>query len=371
MNSIVYDSDDLQVIYAPGTSDYLLITFSALNDEVDGQSFWGKRFVESNSIATIGIVARRIHGWPAAGIDAVVEAAAPILSNYHEIITFGTSMGAYAALKHSRRLGASIAIAFAPFYGAHADDIGQEESRRLGYVASDMRGGGAICADDLCGRTIVFYDPYFVEENKHAALIRRVSAGIHMIPAPNTQHFPVALFAKSEVRIALIALARRGEIEKVRELTRAQRKLSPIRVIAIVEKIAETDPKFARHLLKEYSGRLFAQQSAFFEDQGAAEFKKAIPKFALRISDVARRVGELDLAVNCAHLVVGLTPKSLAGYERLVAAMTEAGRLEEARAVVAQAGAAGHDRYKLASLLSEPKSDRRTAVVSTAPLARP
>jgi len=368
MNSIVYDSDDLQVIYAPGTSDYLLITFSALNDVVDGQSFWGKRFVESNGIATIGIVARKVHGWPTDEIEATIKAAAPILSRYDEIITFGTSMGAYGALKHSRRLGARIAIAFAPFYGAHPSDIGQAESRRLGYLEADMRGGDAIGAEDLCARAIVFYDPYFVEENKHAALIRQVSPAIHMIPAPNTQHFPVALFAKSEVRLALIAFARAGSIENICELTRAQRKLSPVRVTAIVEKIAETDPKFARHLLKEYSGRLFSQQSSFAGDQGYAEFKKAVPKFALRISDVARRVGELDLAVTCAQVAVTLLPESPAGYERLIMGMIEADRVEEARAIVAQAAAAGLDVSTLEPLLAMPKGGWPIAVATPATL---
>lgn len=335
--NLVFDSAELQVIHSGGSSEFLLITFSAVNDLADGENFWGRNFSQQYGIDTLGFVAKRINFFPKRDVINAIERLGSFLTPGRRVMTFGTSMGGYGALKHASRLRAECALAFSPLYSVMAEDIAHFETRRLGMEQTEISGGDAIQVDDLASRNFVFFDPYSSDDNGHAQLIARLSPRVILMPAANTQHFPIALFAKSEPRRQLLDLALKGDAAAIRDLAHKQRRLSPIRVFTLIQRLAHLDPDVARRMLRHYSAQLFSQSSPSSSDVGQAEFNRVGFKFAARLGDIASELEEHGLAVRCAEMAVMLAPTQNAPHECLVRVLLRAGRSAEARAAASRA----------------------------------
>lgn len=90
---ILHSNDDVHVVYQPGRSDFLLVTFSPLHSIPDGLVFWGDRFAAKNDIASIGFIAKKENWYPREGMLKAILNCKNILERYDEIITYGSSMG--------------------------------------------------------------------------------------------------------------------------------------------------------------------------------------------------------------------------------------------------------------------------------------
>ena len=121
-SSVLYDDDDLQIVCLEGRGpDILVITFSSLGmfkpggmTLADGHVFWGRQFIEKSGMSAIGFVAKRPHWFMTQGMLGAINAAKVITARYRHVVSYGSSMGGFAALKHSLALGCTSAIACGP-----------------------------------------------------------------------------------------------------------------------------------------------------------------------------------------------------------------------------------------------------------------
>src|SRR5262245_10592010 len=107
---LLYDSENLQIVYRAGPAPVLLCTFSSLGmfsgDKAlaDGQNFWGRTLAEKNDTAALGFVAKKRNWFCNADMAEACTAAQSVMGNYEKVVSYGSSMGGYGALRWGKIL---------------------------------------------------------------------------------------------------------------------------------------------------------------------------------------------------------------------------------------------------------------------------
>jgi len=200
--SIVFSSDALEVHHSEGASDYLLITFNNFADLANGKTFWGQKFIQAADIACLSFMAKERSWFPEESMVEAMVAVAEILANYSTIIAYGNSMGAYAVLKYSARLGVTHALAFNPQFSIKPGVV-KSDQRFISYYQPSIHGDMEIDAGDLVPLSYVIYDPRREDDNEHAELIAQ-HAGVSLVPVRFSDHVSVWVIGGTERAASLI-----------------------------------------------------------------------------------------------------------------------------------------------------------------------
>lgn len=169
---IVYDDARLRVIFNPGQSRHLLITFGDAEILADRENFAADAIVRKGNLAALGFMAKAANWYPAGSIAAACREIAPILKAFSTRLLYGSSMGGYAAIKYSRRLGATHVVAYSPQWSIDPLECGDNPSGFEGYFTSSMA-GMSIRPVDILGEIYVFFDPAVSADAFHARMIQR------------------------------------------------------------------------------------------------------------------------------------------------------------------------------------------------------
>ncbi|MCQ4158996.1 hypothetical protein NON00_03540 [Roseomonas sp. GC11] len=182
---IFAETDRLAALELPRASRNAIVTFAPRQD---GKVLWGHSFLRRFDAAIYGVADVTNTWFPAEDMALLLPALREKLAGYERVILYGFSMGAYAALKYSRALGASTVLAFAPQYSITPEDAGHFDRRRPRlFYRPDLHAGMRLQAGDLGGEALVFYDPLFREDAQHVALISRCGP-LRRVLMPFTNH---------------------------------------------------------------------------------------------------------------------------------------------------------------------------------------
>jgi hypothetical protein len=172
--SILYQSDLCEVVYHPGRSKFTLITFGNRMMRPDnGTVFWGKTLVEKLDIDCIGFVAKGPSWFPAIDVSTAINCIGQQLHKRRSI-SYGYSMGAYAALKYGWRLGVEFSLSVGPQFSINPDDVPLDDRYRDHFVP-ELHKDMAISPADQVGsrhRSYVVYDPGYEKDRYNIELIR-------------------------------------------------------------------------------------------------------------------------------------------------------------------------------------------------------
>src|SRR5271165_1363976 len=124
---IIFESDRLRVVYQPADSDLLVFSFNGRDYTERGHAFFGDKFFSGRGIAAVGIVDNRQSWYPAAAMAGAVQAIQSVIpaGAYASRLTYGVSMGGFAALKYARALAANAVMAFGPQWSIDPDLVGK------------------------------------------------------------------------------------------------------------------------------------------------------------------------------------------------------------------------------------------------------
>ena len=111
---LAYDDADIRVVFQPGGSDFLLVTFGDALTLANGLCFAADALVRKNGFACLGFMAHQANWFPADALARALPSIAYTLKSFRRILTYGCSMGAYAAIKHAAVLGATEVLALGP-----------------------------------------------------------------------------------------------------------------------------------------------------------------------------------------------------------------------------------------------------------------
>ncbi len=264
----LFSSDDIDAIFLKGSDEFLLITFSALDFSKKTEAFWGCAFAAKAGFSAIGFVARYNNWYPAETMRRAHDTVQPVLSNYPRRITYGSSMGAYAAAKYSALLGAETCAAFAPQHSIDPADPTTAHAHSQHFQPTLHR-GMAIRAADLCPRPYIFFDPFSAFDKQSAQWIRTQAPNANLVLTPHTGHECIKVIASLPNASALLRTCLFGDARDVRALMARLRRGSSARAAGLATALIPRHPKLAFRVMERAESRLDKKQRSLFHEKVA------------------------------------------------------------------------------------------------------
>jgi hypothetical protein len=171
--------------------DRCVVTFDnhGLNPDMDGPGF-GEQFLASRGVSAVAVRGRGNHWYQYPDMAAALATVRARLAGQGRVMTYGSSMGGYAALRFADAVGADACLALSPQYTVNPAVAPFEE--RWEQDATTIAWREEIDAVLRCGCTpVIVYDPAG-PDRRHADLIA-AAATVRRIALPHAGH-PAATY---------------------------------------------------------------------------------------------------------------------------------------------------------------------------------
>jgi len=234
---LAYDDEAIRVVFQPGGSELLLITFSDALVFADGLRFTADQMVRKLGLTCLGFMAKSANWFPAVSVARAQPHIGYTLRSFERIMLYGCSMGAYAAIKHSRLLHATDVLALAPQWSIDAAECAPWECGYGEYFRPHMRGMG-IRASDIAGRINILYDPAHALDRRHVEAIGRLGGDIATFHVHTADHHLAPILAGSDTIAGLMLACLRRDSAEIYRLINERRRSSPVRHRILLERLA-------------------------------------------------------------------------------------------------------------------------------------
>ena len=240
MDSILFEDDELRVIWTSRGSECLVITFGNLQDLADDMEYFAKTPLEKLGYSSISFMNKRINWFPLANMRQAIASIASILNLHSQKILYGGSMGGYAAIKYSAALHATHVLAMCPQWSIDPQECSGWNPGWQEHFTPVLSGMG-ITPQDVAGQTYVLCDFHHELDKKHADQIAVLSPRIQLVNVPCVKHhvttvmvgsnnlFQILQACLNDDRVAMHRVSRlarrRSDIYKKNALKVAHRKL--------------------------------------------------------------------------------------------------------------------------------------------------
>lgn len=259
----LFDSEELEVSFLEGKSDFLLITFSALDFSTKTDAFWGRYFAEKNGLSALGFVAKSNNWYPQGIIRECLPAVLTKIEHFKQRITYGSSMGAYAAIKYSRALGATASAAFGPQFSIDPAD-GIKLSSYTSYYKPEYHADMAIKNSDVGENCFVFHDQTDDFDRNNANYIASVAPWAKLVRLRNVGHEAIKILGNSANTIKMLKLCLAGEEPEVRKFMLALRATSSGRYCGVASALAPRNKELSRKIYDIYKDKFDPKQRALY-----------------------------------------------------------------------------------------------------------
>lgn len=271
---VLFDDPGLQVVYLEGSSDALVVTFSSLGmfkpgggSVCDGKTFWGRQFVEKTDLSAIGFVAKRPHWFIIPSMREALSVARAHTALFRDIVTYGSSMGGFAALKFSAALNATAAISCGPQATLDNSLLPIPDPRYQHHFKLPVHAGMRIEAADVCEKAFVIYDPFCAIDRVHAMAIMNAAPQTSLIPAYFAGHECVRLFGSTASASRLIELGAAHDRNALIDWICKLRRNSPVRALELALLVENRRPQLSSAIAEKYQIAWDAGQRARFSQQ--------------------------------------------------------------------------------------------------------
>jgi Flp pilus assembly protein TadD len=189
----LYRSDTLLVRQvAIEGCDRWVITFDhhSIGDGFDREGF-GESFLKANGISAIHVLGRGNDWYQYDDIFAAAAVVRAATSGAVRRVAYGSSMGAYAAVRLADAIGADAVLALSPQWSI--DPARASWDNRWSQDAHRIRWLSTMAAPLRCpASTVLVYDPHLPLDRRHAELIAE-QTGSHLLPVAHSLH-PASTF---------------------------------------------------------------------------------------------------------------------------------------------------------------------------------
>lgn len=202
--------------------DIVAVSFSPWAEEPNIDALgWAEKLFENRNWPGVHVVAADNHWYQPPGIREIIDHVAEICARYDRVITYGSSMGGYAALNFADAIGAEIALAVMPQFSVDRLKVPFEtrwpKSADLEFNNDTM---SVVRANGFA-----IFDPWFRLDRLHADLL--AAQNVRLVPLPLMGHVgpgPAVLKAALDL---VAAGETEGLPERLRGIYRAARKDNP------------------------------------------------------------------------------------------------------------------------------------------------
>ena len=247
---ILFEDDEIRVLWRPGASVYALVTFGDLMTLANGTRFFADIPVSKLGITCVGFMAKRANWFPADSCRAAAPFVLAKLAPYQDRIVYGGSMGGYAALKFSALLQATHIIAYCPQWSLDRVECGGVNPGWRECFTPAMAGMG-IRADDVAGEAYIFYDPHYRFDAFHAQKIRQSYPSARSIAVPLVDHNVTTVFAGTEILGEVISACRLGDGVALAGISRRVRRARAQYTGRVFHYIVQKRPEFALSQMRQ------------------------------------------------------------------------------------------------------------------------
>ncbi|MBI0434058.1 hypothetical protein [Roseomonas sp. KE0001] len=207
--TLLHDTGRVAALYQPG-GEGLIVSLAPRQAE---RAIWGRAFLARLGASLLGLVDHRDSWFPEEDMALLSPRLEPLLAAHRRVVLYGFSMGAYAALKHAARLRADVVLAFAPQYSISPADVGAFDPRRSqAFFQAALHTGMRLRPGDLRGQALLFHDPLFPEDARHAALIR-AAGPVVTVPTPFANHDSLRFVLQAGALAPLLRAALEGPVD--------------------------------------------------------------------------------------------------------------------------------------------------------------
>lgn len=285
----LYSDDFLSAFWKPGEGD-LICSFGDLTTKLNGTRFYADKPIIKNGWPCLAFVAAYPNWYPEISMKKAILAAQSIIDGSSNTLSYGSSMGAYAAIKYSKAIKAKTTVALCPQFTldqSHSDsiDIGWQQ-----HFTKSMT-GMEIKSDDCYGNIYIISDHYWEKDHWHATKIKNVFPSAIMINMPWVCHNVTPVLAGSQKLKDIFTQARNTDLQNLKRSLSRFRRNSPIRVRSLL------DQATPRHL--SLIAPIAARQSAsqVLPRRIANKLRRFIPK-ELRKSKNQRDIASFKVAMS-------------------------------------------------------------------------
>ena len=289
MADVIFDSDQLQVLCHRAESRYALITFGQAEHFADGDRFNAKSLVEKAGIFTVGVMTKTSNWYPGAEMAKIAAPVREVLDRFDDVLTYGSSMGGYAALKFAGLLGATHALAFSPQFTIEPERV-PFDPRWSGFYRSDWHDRSQIGRTDVARHSYMVFDPYFPYDRGHADLIAR-HAGVEAVRVPYSEHLPILLTEGTQTTLGLFDACLGADTAALVDRIRTAKKTSLQRARLLAIAAIPKRPRWARALYDHMDPNASAfDKSGFYYEVARFAFYKRDFDYAARTIEEAIRL---------------------------------------------------------------------------------
>lgn len=322
-DQVIFESDEVLIRYCPAIShDLLVVTFANfLLSQSKDQPGFGEKLFRAERISAIHVTCSSNRWFQYQELLKLGELVAGIRDRYQRVVTYGSSMGAYAAILFSGQIRADAVVAASPQYSI--DPMKVPFDKTWNWVAKDVTFINDAIGASVCGQVFLVYDDKHVD-GQHADRIA-AEAAVHRIVTPHSGHPAVHFLHRSDILKRLMLDLIRGQYDEaeVRSLIRGARKHSAghlcslarggrslERRLCLLERAQMLEPQrvevyAVRGQIYNKTGNLVAAAQAF-RDALAVSPKHNWAKTWL--ADVLSRSGEHTQAIDLASEAVAAVP---------------------------------------------------------------
>jgi tetratricopeptide (TPR) repeat protein len=302
-------------------SDTCVVTFDSYSDDrsLDRRGF-GEEFFHSRGIDAVHFISGENDWYQYADLPAVAAQVADLVKDYPRVVSYGSSMGAYAAIRFGDLAGASEALAISPQFSidprvARFERRWKYDSDRIDFTLERTLKARFI-------RTAyIVYDPRDADK-RHADLFRRHTRVID-VSLPDVGHPATGSLAEAGLLgdVVLDFVADRLDPADLQRRIAASRETSPQFYyvkssraqfarsrIALAGRAADMAPGHFGFVANFAS--LLAESGRFEEAQIALARAAAIapdhPVLLYKLTEFHERRGDLESAIEAAELLVSL-----------------------------------------------------------------
>ena len=210
MLEFLFENEDLKINYHKANDAHtIIIVFNPLEWGAKDGDVWGYSVLSRSGYSILGVTSKKKNWFPEETVYEALPKILPVLRAYKIRLTYGYSMGGYAALRYSRVLGASHVLSFSPQSTIDPSDLNNGDKRYIKYFSNTKHKGMRISDSDVSGKAYIIYDKGFNLDAFQVDLIELSDA--NKISLPRTDHGTLRVLAKSKSLLDIISYVLEGD----------------------------------------------------------------------------------------------------------------------------------------------------------------
>lgn len=242
---ILYESSNLKVFTSstqPTRSNVLVVCFQykLLDQHLNAPGF-GEEFFLKHKIDAVYVNCATNEWWQYPDLPEALSKLRDLSARWNRTVTYGSSMGGYAALRFSAAIGAERSIAVGPQYSPRSSVV-PGENRFDSFVSRTKFLHEDACSISETVRNYVIYDPLYKMDRQHIVRYEAEASLVH-IKVWCGGHTPAIMLVQCGLLTDLILELIYGEFceSRLRNSVRRTRKQSSQYWIELTNLLLERD----------------------------------------------------------------------------------------------------------------------------------